>query len=102
MEEFAHLAAYLLSAMGLTVLMVWPQGGPVAWFRERVLRRWLPATIQGVLDCYVCLGFWCGLVLSPAWWFLFGHAWCWFGCLMTPAAFWIFLRNPSASEGEDG
>ena len=66
MEEFTGLLAYLLSAVGLGVLIVWPQTGPRAWMRERVFRKLLPGTCGNVLDCYICCGFWCGLILSPA------------------------------------
>ena len=38
-----ELIAYLLASVGLTVLIIWPEGGPGAFFREKVLRRVLPA-----------------------------------------------------------
>ncbi len=53
--------------MGLTVLVVWPADGVPAKIREG-LRRLLPSAVKGVLDCYICLGFWAGLILSPIWW----------------------------------
>jgi hypothetical protein len=93
MSELAHLLAFVLSAMGLTVLLAWPQDGPGAWVREKVLRKLLPRAVGGVLDCYVCLGFWAGLLLSPAGWWLYREPWCWAGCLMVPAAFWIVMRE---------
>ena len=68
MNELAEYLAYLLSSVGLTVLLVWPQTGPGAWVRDRVLRRLLPRRARDVLDCYICLGFWVGLALSPIWW----------------------------------
>lgn len=92
MSELAHLAAYLLSSMGLTVLIVWPEGGPSAYLRENVARRLLPRWAEGVLDCYFCCGFWSALLLAVVWWFLHGAWWCWFGCLMVPAVFWLVLR----------
>lgn len=94
MNELAHLAAFLLTAVGLTVLLVWPDGGPGAWVRERLLRRILPARAAGALDCYVCCGFWCGAALSPAWWWLLNYhePWCWLGGPMTAAVFWLVLR----------
>ncbi len=86
------LLTYLLTAMGLTILIVWPSTGPSAWVRERLLRRVLPAKGKEVLDCYICLSFWSSLLLSPVWWVLSRQAWCWLGCLMTPAVFWLVLR----------
>ena len=97
-EEMACLLSYLLSSMGLTVLIVWPQDGPGAWVREGVLRPALPEKAKGVLDCYVCLGFWSGLALSPVWWSMCREPWTWAGCLMTPALFWIALRSPTAEK----
>lgn len=95
MESLNYLLSFLLSSMGLTILIVWPQSGPGAWVRELVLRRILPSKARGVLDCYVCLGFWTGLALSPVWWLMCRQQWAWFGCLMTPALFWLVLRNPN-------
>lgn len=93
MEALANLFTLLLSAVGLTVLIVWPQTGPSAWLRERVLRPLLHARVREVLDCYVCLGFWTGLALSPLWWTFSGEPWCWAACLMTPAVFWFVLNG---------
>jgi hypothetical protein len=89
----SDLLAYLLSSVGLTVLVVWPQDGPAAWVRDRLLRRALPPNAARVLDCYICCGFWCALVLSPLWWWQFRSLWCWTGCLMVPGLFWAFLRE---------
>jgi len=94
MSDVAYLLSELLSAMGLTIIIVWPQDGPGAWVRERLLRRVLPTRLQGVLDCYVCTGFWAGLAISPAWWIMCHAWWAWSGCLMVPALFWLALRNP--------
>jgi hypothetical protein len=91
MTALVDLATHILSAMGLTILVVWPDHGLIALLRDRVLRRLLPAGARGVLDCYICCGFWCALLLSPAWWRLCGGYWCWFGCLMVPAVFWLVL-----------
>jgi hypothetical protein len=91
MTALVDLATYILSVMGLTVLVVWPEHGPTALLRDRVLKRFLPAAARGVLDCYICCGFWCALLLSPVWWRLCGGYWCWFGCLMVPAIFWMVL-----------
>jgi hypothetical protein len=93
MGDFSQLLAYLLSTSGLTILIVWPQTGPRAWFRESVLRRLLPSVGGEVLDCYICFSFWSGLALSPIWWMFCHRFWCWTGCLMTPYLFWIHLRN---------
>ena len=95
MGDVSDLLAYLLSAMGLTVLVVWPQTGPGAWLRERVLRPSIPPRFRGVLDCYICCGFWSGLALSPLWWVLERRLWCCTGCLMVPCLFWLVLRNPA-------
>ena len=93
MNELASWASYTLSAMGLTILLVWPQRGWSAWFRERVLRHFLPSQAQDVLDCYICCGFWSGLALSPAWWSFHHCLWCWCGCLTTPCLFWLVLNR---------
>ena len=95
MDGLAYLVSFLLSSLGLTILIVWPQEGPGAWLRERVLRRVLPGKAKEVLDCYICLGFWSGLALSPLWWLMCRQPWVWGGCLMTPALFWLVLRNPT-------
>jgi len=85
------LLGYLLASMGLTILIVWPENGPGSWVREKILRRLLPKKVEGVLDCYVCMGFWCGLALSGLWWSWYHEPWIWTGCLMVPALFWIIL-----------
>lgn len=92
MLELANWAASVLSAMGLTILIVWPQSGPGALLREKVLRRALPPPAREVLDCYICAAFWCGLLLTPIWIVFDRHLWCWTGCLTTPIMFWIVLR----------
>jgi hypothetical protein len=66
--------------------------------REQVLCTILPGKSKEMLDCYVCTGFWSGLVLSPVWWLMCRERWTWSGCLMTPALFWLVLRNPGNSE----
>ncbi len=91
MSGLAQLLSFLLAAMGLTVLVVWPQGGPGAFFREKLLRKLLPKFARGLLDCYVCFGFWAGLLLSVPWWFMYRQPWVWFGCLMVPAVFWLVM-----------
>jgi hypothetical protein len=93
MEELVPFLAYLLSASGLTVLLVWPQTGPSAWLRERILRRVLIGRLGEFLDCYICSGFWCGLLLSPLWWLFRHQLWCWSGCLAVPFLFWLALRR---------
>jgi hypothetical protein len=98
MESLTYLLSFLMSSMGLTVLIVWPQDGPSAWLRERVLRRVLWGKAGQVLDCYVCLGFWSGLVFSPVWWFAFRQHWAFAGCLMTPAMFWLILFGTNKHE----
>lgn len=101
MEYLTDLTAFLLTSMGLTVLVVWPEHGPSAWLREHLLRRSLPRPAQGVLDCYICAGFWIGLLLSPVWWYLSRAHWAWFGCLMTPALFWLTLVPMAADTTAD-
>jgi hypothetical protein len=93
MDNLAQLLAYLLSSMGLTVVLVWPQAGPSAWLRERVLKAVLPARAAGVLDCYICFGFWAGLLLSLPWCWLTRRWWYGTGCLMVPALFWMFQQG---------
>jgi len=78
--------------MGLTILIVWPDEGPSAWLRENIFRPLLPGKAKGVLDCYICLGFWAGLVMSGLWWIWYREPWLWFGPLMVSAAFWLALR----------
>jgi len=95
MDSLAYLVSFLLSSLGLTILIVWPQEGPGAWIRERVLRSVLPGKAKELLDCYICLGFWSGLALSPLWWLMCRQQWVWGGCLTTPALFWLVLRNPT-------
>ena len=97
MQSLTQLLSLLLASMGLTILIVWPEGGPGAWFRDRILRRLLPAAAAQALDCYVCLSFWAGLLLSAIWWHFTGEFWCWAGCLMTPTLCWMVFVN--ASEG---
>ena len=94
----ASLLSFLLASMGLTIMVVWPQDGPGAWVRERVLRRLLPGKAKEVLDCYICTSYWTGLALSPLWWWMCQGRWAWAGCLMTPPVFWIALRIPGGSE----
>ena len=89
MRELVLLVAYLLSAMGLTILVVWPKDGPGAFVREKVLRKILPKFSHGVLDCYICFSFWAGLLLSFPWWCMYRQGWIWFGCLIVPAVFWL-------------
>ena len=100
MSDLASLFALLLTAVGLTVLVVWPAAGPSAWLRDRVVRRTVPAPFREVLDCYICCGFWCGLLLSPPAWLLCHQPWTWLSCLMTPAVFWVILRPEGAADGE--
>ncbi len=91
MHGMTNLAAYLLSSVGLTVLVIWPEGGPAAFLREKILRRLLPKPVAGVLDCYICFSFWAGLLLSIPWWFIYHRPWVWFGCLMPPGLFWLVM-----------
>ncbi len=71
MNKLDALITLLLSTMGIAVLIVWPEAGPSAWLRDRVLRRILPKSAQVVLDCYICAGFWCGMLLAPIWWWFY-------------------------------
>ena len=93
MNELVALVTLILASMGLTVLIAWPQEGLGAWIREKIFRRILPRPLRHVLDCYVCLGFWSGLLLSPLWWWMTEQWWCFAACLMTPAVFWWALRE---------
>jgi len=85
--------AYILAAMGLTILVVWPEHGPGAIVREKFLRRVLPKTAGNVLDCYICLGFWTGLFMSIPWWLMYHLGWIWFGCLIVPTVFWLVMKK---------
>jgi len=88
---FDSFLGYLLASMGLTILIVWPEDGPGSWIREKLFRPLLPKRSEGVLDCYVCLGFWSGLALSGLWYYLYCEPWIWTGCLMVPTLFWLVL-----------
>lgn len=96
----ALLVSYLLSAVGATVLLVWPEHGLMAWFRERVLRRSLPALARDALDCYTCSGFWLGLGLGVIWWRWTGRFYYAFGGLTVAGLFWLVQRL-AGREGED-
>jgi hypothetical protein len=98
MHELIDWLTYLLSIAGLTILIVWPPRGPSALIRDRLLRRLLPFAVHEVLDCYLCCSFWSGLLLSPPWWFVDHAIWCWSGCLIAPALFWLALGNPVTDE----
>lgn len=89
MENAAFFIAYLLAAMGLTILVVWPADGPGALVRDKILRPMLPPAAKGVLDCYICLGFWAGEILAVPWWVMYHAKWVWLGGLMVAALFWL-------------
>ncbi len=91
MTGLGSLLGYLFSAAGLTVLVVWPTDGPGALVREKILRSALPKRAHGVLDCYICFGFWSGLAMSILWWWIYRRAWLWFGPLMVPGLFWLVM-----------
>lgn len=55
------LISDLLIAVGMTVLTVAPSHGPVAFVRDRVARALARVRLEGLLSCYICLGFWVGL-----------------------------------------
>ena len=93
MHELVGFMCYLLSGMGLTVLVVWPEDGPLAWFRDTVMRRILREPAGKLLDCYVCLSFWSGLLISPLFWTTYRELWCWSGPISVPALFWLLLRK---------
>ncbi len=105
METIVAFVTFVLSAMGLTVVVVWPETGPGAWCRERLLRPLLPKRIRDVFDCYICFGFWTGLGLGALWSVMLDIWFYWFGCLMIPAMFWIILqpwKDPDSTYSEDG
>ncbi|MCE9551795.1 MAG: hypothetical protein K8T91_00230 [Planctomycetes bacterium] len=93
MQDAVHLLTLILSSMGLTVLIVWPQEGLGAALREKLFRPALPQRLRHVLDCYVCLSFWSALLLSLLWWWMTTQWWCLAACLMTPAVFWCVLQE---------
>lgn len=92
-DALSSLIGFLLSAMGATVLIVWPETGPTAWLREKVLRRVLPGRVGGVLDCYICMSFWMGLAFGALWWCWTRNPMYWCGCLMAPVVFWVVLNR---------
>lgn len=93
MSDLVMLLTCLLSSFGLTVLLVWPETGPGAWIRDKVMKPLLWPKAKEVLDCYVCFSFWASLLLSRIWWRLAEVWWVWFGCLMTPGMFWLALQR---------
>ena len=93
MANVTPFITYILAAMGLTILVVWPKDGPGAYMREKALRRILPKSAHGVLDCYICFGFWTGLLASIPWWFMYRQGWIDFGCLIVPAVFWLVMKK---------
>jgi hypothetical protein len=97
-SELANLLSAIFTGMGLTILFVWPEHGPTAWIRDNVIRPTLPAACRGVLDCYVCFGFWAGLLVGALWWWQTRQFWCWSNGFMVSAALWICLRVSSSSE----
>lgn len=92
MDEFVALIAYLLVCVGLTVVIVWPEEGLGAWVREKMLRPRLSASWAGVLDCYICCGFWVGGLVGIVCWLLGSGTWYLGGCFMVPGLFWLVLR----------
>src|SRR5688572_29023903 len=97
-SHMSNFLAYILTSVGLTVVVVWPESGLVAYLREKVLRRALPSRLGGILDCYTCFGFWAGLVMSPVWWMMDGR-WVYFlGCLMVPPIFWVLQQHNDAGQ----
>jgi hypothetical protein len=95
-----NFTAYILTSVGLTVLVVWPETGPLAWLREHVLRRILPESVSGMLDCYLCFGFWAALVLAPLWWLMDGRLLYFLGCVMTTGIFWMLQRSSGGNDPE--
>ena len=58
MQDVVHLMTLVLSSMGLTVLVVWPQEGLGGVTGEKIFRPAVPPVpLRHVLDCYVCLSF---------------------------------------------
>lgn len=100
-DSVVNFFGFLLSAMGATILIVWPETGPSAWVRESILRKLLPGRASGVVDCYVCLSFWMGLAFGALWWCWTGKPMYWCGCLMIPAVFWIVLHMPTREDDEE-
>jgi hypothetical protein len=101
MNEMCELTSYLLSSIGLAVLIVWPAHGPSAWLREKVARKCLGESAQVVLDCYICCSFWTALVLAPLWWYFTASPCYWFGCLMAPCVVWLVLMPQDQEDGGD-
>lgn len=92
MNDLTQLLILLLSAMGLTIMIVWPTGGPGAWVREKLLRPVLGGRGGEVLDCYICFSFWAGLLVGTVA-SRVDHLWPLAACLMTPVLFWVSLRG---------
>lgn len=60
------LFSSLLIAVGLTVLIVAPSHGPVAKVRDEAAAALRLVRLDGLLSCYICLGFWVGLGVGLA------------------------------------
>lgn len=59
---------FALSTIGMTHIIV--DGNIMAWFREafQSLAKKTPFPhIGDVVSCYLCCGFWCGLLMGWAW-----------------------------------
>lgn len=94
MTEFI---AFILSSIGLTVWIVWPEEGFWAIIRHK-MQKLLPAHFRTVPDCYICSGFWIGTFLGIVWWPLTGRPFYITGGLMVSAMFWIFMNWPAIPE----
>jgi len=90
MSDAFGLSLFVLSCMGLTILLVWPVDGPSAWVRERVLRKLLPARVAKVLDCYICLSVRIALIAAPFWWRA-GFHWSAIAWPVVPGMFWLVM-----------
>jgi len=53
--------------------------------------------VAGVLDCYICLGFWLGTGLGALWWWWCEHPAYWLGGAMVAAVFWAVLEGASGA-----
>lgn len=60
-DKFMEIIIYCLGTIGMTHILVSSEMPLIMWFRESVLKK-LPGKWSTIANCYVCMGFWCGLV----------------------------------------
>jgi hypothetical protein len=62
-----EIILFVFGVIGMTHIIVDSDFPPIVWFRDKV-KAWFPAKWSKMVSCYVCTGFWCGLLCG---WFAF-------------------------------